>query len=231
MALDGRRGARTLADVALVELREAIISGELAPGSPVRLQDQVDRLSMSSVPIREALRFLERSGLVDRTPHRGAQVAEMSARDLEETYTVRLELESMAVRLAAERMTEQDREHLLNLLDRYAKASRRGDGAARDLHGEVHMALYRLSGSKWLLRLLPMLWDNSERYRRLALPRRGSAEERVAEHRRIVEACAAADPAKAEEELRSHLRHTFEVAIATLKENEERQAAHPAPAS
>lgn len=220
MAIDGRPGARTLADVALAELREAILSGELASGSPVRLQEQVERLSMSSVPIREALRYLERSGLVDRTPHRGAQVAVMSARDLNETYAIRLELESLAVRLAAERMGEEDRDRLLELLERYAEASERDDPAARQIHGDLHMELYRLSGSRWLLRLLPMLWDNSERYRRLALPIRGTTQRRIEEHRAIVEACAAGDPDRAEETLRSHLRNTFEAAIERLREDE-----------
>lgn len=217
---DDRGGARTLADLALAELRTAIIEGELPPGSPVRLQEQVDRLSMSSVPIREALRFLERSGLVDRTPHRGAQVAEMSARDLNETYTIRLELETMAVRAAAENMTEEDRDRLLQMMDRYAEASRRSDPAARGIHGDFHMALYRLSRSKWLLRLLPMLWDNSERYRRLALPLRGTTEQRIVEHRAIVDACFAGDPDAAEQSLRDHLRNTFEVAIERLEKEE-----------
>lgn len=226
---DGRGGARTLADLALAELRTAIIEGDLPPGSPVRLQEQVDRLSMSSVPIREALRFLERSGLVDRTPHRGAQVAEMSARDLNETYTIRSELETMAVRAAAAHMTEQDRDRLLELMDRYAEASRSGDPAARAIHGDFHMALYRLSHSKWLLRLLPMLWDNSERYRRLALPLRGTTEQRIDEHRAIVDACFAGDPDGAEEALRSHLSNTFEVAIERLQKEEAEASAEAEP--
>lgn len=220
MTSDNRIGARTLADLALAELRTAIIDGDLPPGSPVRLQEQVDRLSMSSVPIREALRFLERSGLVNRTPHRGAQVAEMSARDLNETYTIRLELETMAVRAAAENMTEEDRGRLLEMMDRYADASNRDDPKARDIHGDFHMALYRLSESKWLLRLLPMLWDNSERYRRLALPLRGTTEQRIDEHRAIVDACSVGDPDAAEKALRSHLRNTFEAAIERLHEEE-----------
>lgn len=228
--IENRPGARTLADVALAEMREAILSGELAPGSPVRLQEQVERLQMSSVPIREALRFLERSGLVDRTPHRGAYVAEMSAEDLEDAYTIRLELESMAVRLAAERITDEGREHLMEVLRRYDEATQNNASDARERHADLHMALYRSSGSKWLLRLLPMLWDSTERYRRLSLERTGTATEWVSEHRKIVELCAAGDPDGAEEAMRSHLQHTFEVAVAKLRE-EERAAAEAAQAA
>ena len=225
MAVRLSDGARTLADVALAELREAIVSGQIPPGSPIRLHDYVDRLKMSTVPIREALRFLEQKGLIERTPHRGVYVAAMSARDLDDTYQIRLDLESRAVRLAAEAMTEQDGARIRKLVDDYARASLAGDSAARDLHGDIHMSLYELSGSKWLLLLLPMLWDNSERYRRLSLPLRGTPEQRIEEHREIVEACAAGDPDRAEELLKIHLSNSFEAAIASLRADEKQDSA------
>jgi DNA-binding GntR family transcriptional regulator len=217
MVLRPADGARTLADVALAELKEAIVSGEIPPGTPIRLQEYVDRLQMSSVPIREALRFLEQKGLIERSPHRGVYVSQMSAQDLDDTYQIRLELESKALRMASEAMTDDDSARITELVERYAKASLAGDSVARDLHGDIHMSLYELSGSKWLLLLLPMLWDNSERYRRLALPLRGTPEQRIEEHRQIVEAVAAGDPDRAETLLRTHLSNSFEAAIASLR--------------
>jgi DNA-binding GntR family transcriptional regulator len=217
MVLRPADGARTLADVALAELKEAIVSGEIPPGTPIRLQEYVDRLQMSSVPIREALRFLEQKGLIERSPHRGVYVSQMSAQDLDDTYQIRLELESKALRMASEAMTDDDSARITELVERYARASLAGDSVARDLHGDIHMSLYELSGSKWLLLLLPMLWDNSERYRRLALPLRGTPEQRIEEHRQIVEAVAAGDPDRAETLLRTHLSNSFEAAIASLR--------------
>jgi DNA-binding GntR family transcriptional regulator len=117
-------------------------------------------------------------------------------------------------------MTDEDRARITDLVDRYAKASLAGDPVARDLHGDIHMSLYELSGSKWLLLLLPMLWDNSERYRRLSLPLRGTPEQRIEEHRQIVEAVAAGDPDLAESLLRTHLSNSFEAAIASLRDLE-----------
>jgi len=213
MVLRPADGARTLADVALAELKEAIVSGEIPPGTPIRLQEYVDRLQMSSVPIREALRFLEQKGLIERSPHRGVFVSPMSAQDLDDTYQIRLELESKALRMASEAMTDDDSARITELVERYAKASLAGDSVARDLHGDIHMSLYELSGSKWLLLLLPMLWDNSERYRRLALPLRGTPEQRIEEHRQSVEAVAAGDPNRAETLLRTHISNSFDAAI------------------
>ncbi len=220
MTLRPGDGARTLADVALVELREAIVSGEIPPGSPIRLQEYVDRLSMSSVPIREALRFLEQKGLIERRPHRGVIVSEMSAADLEDTYKIRLELESMAVRIAAEKITEKDHQHLSGLVDKYAAALRADDGTAPDAHTRLHMAIYDLADSKWLRLILPVLWDNSERYRRLQIPVRGTIDQRVDEHRALVEAVASGDPETAATELQGHLSRTMVGAIAMIRAQE-----------
>lgn len=221
MTLRPDNGARTLADAALAELREAIVSGEIPPETPIRLQDYVSKLKMSSVPIREALRFLEQKGLIERTPHKGVVVTAMSATDLEDTYEIRLDLESRAVRLATERMVDADRERLQGLVDQYAEASLEGLDVARHLHGRVHMELYELSGSRWLHLILPMLWDNSERYRRLSLPLRGTPEQRIEEHREIVGACASGDADLAEERLRTHLSNSFGAAIEALRKLED----------
>lgn len=214
--------ARTLADRALSELREEIVSGVAAPGSPIRLNKYIEQLQMSAVPIREALRFLEQRGLIDRSPHRGVFVATMSAHDLADTYRIRLELESLAVRGAAEHMTEEARASLRELLEEYTRATMAGDRErTRELHERLHMELYALSDSKWLSLLLPVLWDNSERYRRLSLPRRGTPEQRIGEHVALVEACLDGDAERAEQVLREHLGNSFEAAIASLRSLEQ----------
>jgi DNA-binding GntR family transcriptional regulator len=223
MTLRPSDGARTLADVALAELREAIVSGEIPPGTPIRLQEYVERLSMSTVPIREALRFLEQKGLIERRPHRGVVVSEMSATDLEDTYNIRLDLESMAVRKAAPRIGEKDRVFLLGLVDKYEAALRADDGSAPDVHTKLHMSIYEFADSRWLRLLLPTLWDNSERYRRLQMQVRGTIEQRVEEHRVLVEACASGDPEFAASELQAHLSRTMVGAIALLRSQEDGQ--------
>ncbi|HEX5695068.1 MAG TPA: GntR family transcriptional regulator [Acidimicrobiia bacterium] len=231
MALRPSDGARTLADVALAELREAIVSGEIPPGSPIRLQEYVERLSMSTVPIREALRFLEQKGLIERRPHRGVVVSEMSATDLEDTYNIRLDLESMAVRKAAPRIKEKDRQFLLGLVGEYEAALRADNGTAPDVHTKLHMSIYEYADSRWLRLLLPTLWDNSERYRRLQIPVRGTIEQRVEEHRILVEACASGDPEVAAKELQAHLSRTMIGAIALLREQESDAASQDAAVS
>ncbi|MER3409750.1 MAG: GntR family transcriptional regulator, partial [Thermoleophilia bacterium] len=94
-----------MAEAAVSELQEAIFSGELPAGAPLRLEELADRLGMSISPIREAVRQLEALGLAVHVPHRGARVAELAIDDLHDTYEARLALEALAVHRAAHRFT------------------------------------------------------------------------------------------------------------------------------
>jgi DNA-binding GntR family transcriptional regulator len=126
----------------------------------------------------------------------------------------------MAVRRATSRIAEKDRQFLLGLVGEYEAALRADNGTAPQVHTKLHMSIYDYADSRWLRLLLPTLWDNSERYRRLQLPIRGTIEERVEEHRILVEACASGDPEVAEAELRAHLSRTMVKAIALLRQRE-----------
>ena len=196
---------RTLAEHATLRLQDAILSGELPPGSPLRLEVLARALGMSPMPVREAVRQLEALGLVERVPHRGARVSELTLDDLRDTYEARLVLEGRAVRHAAERFAAEDGQRARRLLEEHAAAlAARDFRRSRGLHAQFHFLLYEASGSQWLPRLIRPLWENSERYR-LASLRESSVERRRREHERIVAALAANDPDAAEAALRAHL--------------------------
>jgi DNA-binding GntR family transcriptional regulator len=197
-----------MAEAALAELQDSILSGELPPGSPLRLEELAARLGMSISPVREAVRRLENLGLAVHVPHRGARVSELALDDLHDTYEVRLVLEPLAVSRAAERFTPADAAAARAQLDEYADAHDRGDlRAARDAHTGFHFTLYRASGSEWLLRLILPAWENCERYRAISLQGRSTAEvER--EHLRILDACVEHAPERAAAELSRHLSAT-----------------------
>ena len=197
-----------MAEAAAAELQEAILAGELEPGAPLRLEDLARSLGMSISPVREAVRRLETLGLAVHVPHRGARVAELAIDDLRDTYEVRLALETLAVRRAAERFAGEDADRCRALLDAYADAHRRGDAReARRAHTDFHLTLYAASGSDWLVRLIRPAWENSERYRALSLSGR-SLDQRREEHEAILDACVRHDPDEAAERLRLHLALT-----------------------
>jgi DNA-binding GntR family transcriptional regulator len=198
-----------MAEAAVADLQEAILAGELAPGAPLRLEELARSLGMSISPVREAVRQLESLGLAVHVPHRGARVSELAIDDLRDTYEVRLALETLAVRRAAERFTEGDGATSTEHLERWAEAHRGGDSVeARREHAAFHFSLYEASGSEWLVRLIRPAWENSERYRALSLPKRGTLPRRRQEHEAILDACVRHDPDEAERQLRGHLALT-----------------------
>src|SRR5881275_1639865 len=97
-----------MAEAALERLRESIILGELTPGAPLRLEELAQRLGMSISPIREAVRQLEALGLAEHLPHHGAKVMRLDVEELRELFSIRLALEGMALRRAAELFTPDD---------------------------------------------------------------------------------------------------------------------------
>jgi DNA-binding GntR family transcriptional regulator len=220
-ALRPAGGHRTLAERAFATLHEAIVTGVLAPGERLPIEDLAEVLEMSPMPIREALRLLDSVGLVENIPHRGARVTELSIDDLREVYEARLALEPLAVRHAAENFTEEDAQRAQERLAEHVKASRQRDlGRIWSTHTAFHFALYDAANSRWMSRLIHPLWETSERYRFAMLPVRMNLDKRRSEHERILQACVAREPAVAARELHNHLARTANL-IASQMEGEE----------
>lgn len=210
-ALGGGSGTmpRTLADSAIAVLHEAILNGEFEPGERLRIDDLATRLQMSPMPIREALRQLDARGLVEHTPHRGAKVAEFSVQDMRETTRVRLVLEPLAVRDAADRLTEEDAEAVREHLKAWYVAKRGKEvQKARQEHARFHLALYGAAGSRWLMRSILPAWENGERYRLEGVEDRETLQTRMEEHTRILDHCVAGEADAAGDALHDHLAAT-----------------------
>jgi DNA-binding GntR family transcriptional regulator len=196
-----------MAEAALERLREAIILGELRPGAPLRLEDLARSLGMSISPIREAVRQLEALGLAEHVPHHGAKVTGLDVEELRELFSVRLALETLALRRAAELFGAADEEAARSHLADFDTARRGGDvRSSVRAHTAFHFALYEAARSAWLLRLIRPAWDSCERYRPVLLGEKGDLQAR---HRQLdtdlLESCAAHDPVRAAGALRDHL--------------------------
>ena len=198
---------RTMAEAALAELREAIVLGELVPGTPLRLEDLASTLGMSISPIREAVRQLEALGLAEHVPHHGAKVTALDVDELRDLFQVRLALETIAVRRAAERFGAAERAQASELLEECVDARGRGDVRhAMRAHTEFHFALYAAAGSPWLVRLIRPAWESCERYRAALLAQQGSLQDRhAALDAALLDACSLHDPELAAEALSEHL--------------------------
>jgi DNA-binding GntR family transcriptional regulator len=207
-----------MAEAALERLREAIILGELTPGTPLRLEDLARTLGMSISPIREAVRQLEALGLAEHVPHHGAKVMALDVEELRELFSIRLALEAMAARRAAELFTGADAAAARSHLGVYDDARKRGDvRTAIRAHGAFHFALYEAARSPWLLRLIRPAWDSCERYRPVLLAN-GEVQDRHEElDVALLSACEEHDGARAAQALHDHLELAADIYAVELK--------------
>ena len=201
------RGHRTLAEKAFDTLQTAIITGALRPGARLPIEELAEHLDMSPMPIREAVRRLDALGLVDNVPHRGARVRELSVTDLAEVYEARLALETVAIRRAAARFTDDRTQHARESLAELEKMADDNSVATSEAHAEFHLVFYEAAESAWLLRLIRPAWEVTERYA-LEWPQVRRLQERASEHRELLGACEAHNPDRAAQVLHDHLSTT-----------------------
>lgn len=202
--------AQTLAEKVFSELATAIVRGELAPGERLSEQALVTRYGGSRAPIREAIQKLEARNLVVRVPHAGARVVSLSLEELRDIYEVRLELESMACRLAAERMSDAEISALEKLLEEHARSIEADQGLSYyQKSGNLDFHYRIIEGSK-NSRLHQMLCGDLYHIIRMYRYRTSTSSERplqaLKEHQGIVEAIKSRDPQLAELLMRRHIQ-------------------------
>jgi DNA-binding GntR family transcriptional regulator len=143
---------KSLREAARSAIRQAILRGDLKPGQRLVESDIAEQMGISRAPVREALRQLETEGLVVSEPHRGAFVAELSAADMWEIYTLRAAIERLAVRIVTEKASAETLAQLQQAVAKMDQAAREGDLvrlAALDM--SFHEMLCRTSGHSRLL--------------------------------------------------------------------------------
>jgi DNA-binding GntR family transcriptional regulator len=201
MSIDARSVTKT--EAAFRALRRAIENGRYHPGEHLRVQRLVEDLRMSPTPIREALRMLQSEGRVVHHAHRGTTVAEYSPEDAAEVYDLRLLLEPLAARLAAERVTDEQLVELRRLHTELAGAiADSHNSSAAELNQLWHRAIYDASASRYLQEFISRLWQ--------ALPGRAiwltsRASMSLEQHERITVALERRDPDAAFACMREHI--------------------------
>lgn len=207
----------TAADQAAEALLDAIVTGAIPPGAPLRLQEVSEQLGMSMMPVREAIRRLEALDLVEVEPHKGAWVREMSLEDLEETYYARLWMECLATGEAVARFTDADRLAAEAALAERARAIELGNRvAARNAHERFHFTIYEASGRPWLTRSMLPAWRNSERYRVESMRHPELLDQRAGEHEAILQAVLDRDVQAAVTRLYEHLHTSVTLVVQRL---------------
>ncbi|AQZ65349.1 Transcriptional regulator, GntR family [[Actinomadura] parvosata subsp. kistnae] len=186
---EARRRPPTAQQFVLGELRRAITTGRLRPGTPIRQDALAEELQVSRVPLREALKTLEGEGLVTYKPHKGYCVVMLSLDDLREVYRIRELLEEEAVRAAVARLTDDDLGRIEAAQEEVERAAAAGDVAAMATANRAfHMTLFDCAGRPRLARLIRTLWDTTDAYRSMYYGDAGNRERVIEEHRAALDA-------------------------------------------
>lgn len=196
---------RSRADTAYFLIRDLVVTLAMPPGSPVDERALMERLGLGRTPVREALRRLADEGLITIWPRRGMVVAPVDARDLAAISAVRLELEGLAARLAAERAGEGVRRDSAALAAELGKVSSDPHELIR-LDQRIHRCVFTAAGNRYLSATCEEYLILSLRLWFLGLERVHRLDEAVREHRDLLDAVAAGDPDAAERTVRDHIR-------------------------
>lgn len=197
-----------LRDVVFQTLRQAILTGEFAPGERLMEIALADRLGVSRTPVREAIRKLELEGLVVMIPRRGAEVARITEKDLRNVLEVRCALEELSASLACERITEEEKEELRIALDAFEKAVQKkdiSDIVEKDI--EFHDVIFNASKNDRLIQILNNLREQMYRYRMEYTKDKEYHNVLIQEHREIYEAMKNQDKEKVMNALKEHIYH------------------------
>ena len=196
-------------------LRDAILRGEIEAGATTSQTALAKQLDAGRTPLREALRMLQREGLVISEPNRRVRIAELSSDDAEELYIMRISLECVAIRITVPTLISDDfaaLEGYMAQMDHYMRADdMRG---WRVPHLAFHNRLVAGAGTRVGVEI-DELFDHAERYR-LRWGVTGAWEDRAAEHRAILDAAAAGDQDVAALRLAEHYARTAALIFAGL---------------
>ncbi|MBN1889537.1 MAG: GntR family transcriptional regulator [Thermoflexales bacterium] len=184
---------------------KAIMSGDLEPGQRVVESALAKQLGVSQAPVREAIRDLVLLGFLEAEPYKGTSVRSFTTAGLYEVYTVRAALESLAARLAASRLTEDELTALRKILaDMIEAGKNRETDRMVGLDIEFHSTIVRMSGNKLLYQLLQTLRFG---YWTIVTTRISSynLEELAARHAELLEALETRDPERAAHAMQHHI--------------------------
>jgi DNA-binding GntR family transcriptional regulator len=189
-------------------LREAILSGDIAPGQWIRQEEVAARLGASRLPVREALRMLEAEGLTEHEANRGSRVPLLDQHEVDVVYQMRERLEPLALTESLPHLTADQIAHLEDVQNRIEADGRLTEFLVLDR--EFHLTSYAGCPSEHLVSTIGRLWNSTQHYRRAFMTIGGPDRRWVvnSEHRLLLDAIRRKDAVDGERYLSGHIRRT-----------------------
>lgn len=207
-----------LRDVVFNTLRQGILTGELKPGERLMEIHLANRLGVSRTPIREAIRMLELEGLVTMIPRRGAEVSRISKKDLRDVLEVRRALDALAVRLACERITPEEKAALEEAAMDFERSTKTKDAttiAQADVR--FHDIILEASDNKRLMQLVNNLAERVYRYRLEYIKDSRNHQRLIEEHEEILKWIEQGEKERAQTAIETHIDNQEKNIISQLE--------------
>jgi len=208
-----------LRDVVFNALREAILRGELYPGERLMEKQLAEKMGVSRTPIREAIRKLELEGLVIMVPRKGAQVAQITEKEVKDVLEVRATLEELAVKLACEKITKDQLDEMKMLLEEFHNL---GDSTEVEKMVKIdikfHGIIFESTNNDKLIQIVNNLGEQLYRYRVAYLNNKDFHEIIKQEHTEILKAIENKDVELAVKKSLEHIRNQEESVIRMFRE-------------
>jgi DNA-binding GntR family transcriptional regulator len=199
-------GKITRAEELRLQLADEIVRGALAPGAPLDETELARRFNVSRTPVREALRQLATSGLIEARAHRGAVVARPSIERLTGMFEAMAELEAICAGLAAERMAPLGRQQLEAVHEELRLLSYAGNpDRFHEVNERFHNTIYAGSQNAYIAEITLATRVRVQPFRRAQFRNLGRLAKSHAEHDRVVVAILRGDKAGAEAAMRAHI--------------------------
>ena len=215
-----------LRDVVFNTLRQAILTGELKPGERLMEIHLADQLGVSRTPSREAIRKLELEGLVTMIPRRGAEVAQITEKSMNDVLEVRRAVDALCVELACERITPEELERLGEACQEFAAEAMKKEKDVKLLAQKdvsLHDIIVQATGNQRLIQLVNNLSEQMYRYRFEYLKDFSQHEKLVEEHRVIYESIVKKDRETACEAARVHIDNQKKAIIRQIRLEKEKK--------
>ena len=216
---------QNLADAVADRIRAAIWSGQYQPGDRLVERRLAHEFGISHIPLREALARLTEEGLVERLPRRGARVASLTPRMLEEVSSLRVVLEQFVVRRLKDRFTPEAYRELQGVVDRMVKAAEDHDLVrVHEIDQEFHQRLWELTDHALLVELAAQMRSRTSHFYRAAAASLGPDEVRrhADSHQQLLDVIASGDRRAAERAMQHHVEQAAKrIADAGLTRTEE----------
>lgn len=197
---------KPLRDLVYDELKMKIMMGAITPGTRMMEVELAEEMGVSRTPVREAIRKLEKEGMISIEPRRGAYASSLSSQDMVDILEVRQTMEGLAAELATIRLDDEQKKELLSVSEAFNQAVESGDmNQMIALDTLFHHLIVEGTGNKLLAVMVGQLQDMVLRFRYLYYDDFRRAEKMPEEHKQILDAILGGNPADAKSAADNHI--------------------------